>query len=181
MPAEPFVGEIMMIGTNFAPRNWAQCSGQLLSISQNTALFSLLGTTYGGDGKTTFALPNLQGRAPMHPDTIYPLGKAGGIENVTLTVENMPKHSHDLEFKLPLGEDNNSDYLTDNPVNNYSIHASKPGEELLYSSTATENMGGFMTEISLGIAGSNMPHSNMQPYIAINFVIALYGVYPSRP
>ena len=171
--ADPFIGEIMMVGYNFAPRNWAFCSGQLLSISQNQALFSLLGTSFGGDGRTTFGLPDLQGRVPMHSGNgpgLSPrrIGQKSGSENVTLTTAQIPAHNHSTLV-------NSAGGTSDNPVNNYMASNSEGVKH--YSSTigtGGEYGGGTAN------AGVFQSHNNMQPYTVVNFVIALYGTFPSR-
>jgi microcystin-dependent protein len=169
--SEPFIAEIRIFAGNFAPRGWAFCNGQLLPISQNTALFSLIGTTYGGDGRTTTALPDLQGRAPMHPGrgpglTDKRLGERGGVEQVTLTEAQMPNHSHSL-----IGDDNDGD--TTNPQN----AAVGAGNQLFAAPGAATTP---MASQSLPMAGGSQAHNNMQPYLAMNFIIALVGLYPSR-
>lgn len=170
--SEPFVAEIRIFAGNFAPRGWAFCNGQLLPISQNTALFSLIGTTYGGDGRTTTALPNLQGRAPMHPGrgpglTDRRLGQRGGVETVTLTEAQMPQHRHSAEATTDTG-------VTNEPVNHYPATVLGRGSNLYKSSGSHTPMD------PLRNSGGSQPHNNMQPYLAINFIIALVGLYPSR-
>lgn len=168
--SEPFIAEVKIFAGNFAPRNYAFCNGQLLPISQNTALFSLLGTTYGGDGRTTTALPNLQGRAPMHPGsgpglTTRRIGERGGFEAVTLTEAQMPNHNHLLTANNDgEGEDND-------PGGNFT------GKNGIY--TAAGNLQP-MSSRSLPNQGGGQPHTNMQPYLALNYIIALVGEYPSR-
>jgi microcystin-dependent protein len=168
--SEPFVAEIRMVGFNFPPRGWAFCNGQLLPISQNTALFSLLGTTYGGDGKSTFALPNLQNRVPMQPGqgpglTLRDLGEVGGESSVTLTESEMPAHDH-----RPLRA-HASNANTGTPSSSVSL-AVTPG--LSYGPAADlEAMG--------GVVGGGQPHENRQPYLGLNFIIALQGIFPQRP
>lgn len=170
--SEPFLAEIRIFAGNFAPRSWAFCDGQLLPISQNTALFSLIGTTYGGDGRSTTALPDLQGRAPMHPGrgpglTSRRLGQRGGVEQVTLTEAQMPSHNHNpvqVDISPP---------SSNNPQNNYFTRSlSAPLYIQNVNATAASNM--------LGSEGGSQPHDNMQPYIAVNFIIALQGLYPSK-
>ena len=170
--ASPFLAEIKMFAGNFAPRGYAFCSGQILAIAQNTALFSLLGTTYGGNGQTTFALPNLQGRVPMHagqgpglsPRT---LGEVGGTETVTLLTTNMPAHSHTLAANS--GPGNNSA-----PAANVVPAASTARDRLYTTNAANTTMG------STSIAGQNQPVSIIQPYLVVNFIIAIEGIFPSR-
>lgn len=168
--SEPFVAEIRIFAGNFAPRGWAFCNGQLLPVSQNTALFSLIGTTYGGDGRTTTALPNLQGRAPMHPGrgpglTSRRLGERGGVETVTLTEAQMTSHNHSWEVSTEDGDRRD-------PAGRYFGRGTA-----LYASAANPAP---MAEQVLPSAGGSQAHNNMQPYIAINFIIALVGLYPSR-
>jgi len=171
--SEPFVAEIRIFAGNFAPRGWAFCDGQLLPVSQNTALFSLIGTTYGGDGRTTTALPNLQGRAPMHPGrgpglTSRRLGQRGGTERVTLTEAQMPNHTHSLQASTRPGEEND-------PNNQYWARTLNfqyaPGSA---GATAT------MADAALPSTGGSQAHNNMQPFLTMNFIIALVGLYPSR-
>jgi microcystin-dependent protein len=170
--SEPFVAEIRIFAGNFAPRGWAFCNGQLLPISQNTALFSLIGTTYGGDGRTTTALPNLQGRAPMHPGrgpglTARQLGQRGGAETVTLSEAQMPNHTHTLRGTVSRG----SAGLPGGNAFNRSV-----GDTAYHTPT---NLTGMSSAMAAN-AGGGQAHNNMQPYLAINFIIALVGLYPSR-
>jgi len=173
--ADPFVAEIRIFPFNFAPRGWAFCDGQLLPISQNTALFSLLGTTYGGNGQSNFALPNLQGSAPMHPGqgpglSLHDLGEKGGTETVTLLQSEMPSHNHTMRA-------NNSDGTAPSPAGNVS---SGPGadRDLFWYKQGIPN--GAMKPGASGIAGGGLPHNNMMPYLTANFCIALQGVFPPR-
>ena len=168
--SEPFIAEIRIFAGNFAPRGWAFCNGELKPIAQNTALFSLLGTTYGGDGRTTFGLPNLQGRAPMHPGrgpglTARRLGQQGGSETVTLTEAQMPSHNHTLRGTGSIGTE-------PSPQNNFwGENTRRPygaGNSAQLSSQTINNSGG------------SQPHNNMQPFLVLNFIIALIGLYPSR-
>lgn len=168
--SEPFIAEIRIFAGNFAPRSWAFCNGQLLPVSQNTALFSLIGTTYGGDGRTTTALPNLKGRAPMHPGrgpglTSRRLGQRGGVEMVTLSEAQMPNHTHQL---IGTGEDG----VSTNP----SGHYVGAGNDMF----AAANNLGAMADASLPNAGGSQAHNNLQPFLTMNFIIALQGLYPSR-
>jgi microcystin-dependent protein len=170
--SEPFIAEIRIFAGNFAPRGWAFCNGQLLPISQNTALFSLIGTTYGGDGRTTTALPNLQGRAPMHPGrgpglTARTLGQQGGAETVTLTEAQMPGHNHAATvYGRPgdLGDPAGRSLARSSGANVYA-----PANSLVP-----------MGSNALTATGGGSPHNNVQPYLALNFIIALVGLYPSR-
>lgn len=172
----PMLGEIRMVGYGFAPRGWALCNGQVLSINQNTALFSLLGTTYGGNGQTTFALPDLRGRVAIHqgdgPATSpYTLGQTGGAETVTLLSTQMPAHSHPLAANSNPGADKT-------PIGNYiaGVHQTETETATAFSPSATGQMSGG----AIGAAGGSQPHPNIQPYLCVNFIIALEGIYPSR-
>ena len=167
--SEPFLGQIQAFGFNFAPRGWAFCSGQILSIAQNTALFSLLGTTYGGNGQTTFALPDLRGRTPLHMGqgpglSSYDLGQVAGTESVTLLSTQMPAHNHTHVASSGPPADN---LPGGNFVAAAAIYAASPGDSVMAPS-------------SIGIAGGNQPHPNMQPYLVLNWCIALEGIFPSR-
>jgi microcystin-dependent protein len=169
---DPFVAEIRIFPFNFAPTGWAFCDGQLLPLSQNTALFSLLGTTYGGDGKSTFALPNLQGNAPMHPGqgptlSLHDLGETGGSETVILLESKVPSHSHDFVVSL-------SDALTTQPAG--SQFAQGVGVNVWGTGSPTTTLA----DGTLAPAGGDQPHNNMQPYLTLNFCIALQGVFPPR-
>jgi len=172
---DPFVAEIRIFPFNFAPRGWAWCDGQLLPLSQNTALFSLLGTTYGGDGKSNFALPDLQGSAPMHPGqgpglSLHDLGEFGGEEFVTLLESEIPSHSHQLRAT---NEDGTQGTLTPGITLANSVGGT------LYQSTTNANLVN-MNFNSLQPAGGSLPHNNMQPYLTLYFNIALQGVFPPR-
>jgi len=171
--SEPFIAEIRIFAGNFAPRSWAFCNGQLLPVSQNTALFSLIGTTYGGDGRSTTALPDLQGRAAMHPGrgpglTSRRLGQRGGTEMISLTEAQMPNHTHTLR-----GTNNPATVFI--PDANQSLARSLGGNA--YSNTSP-NVS--MADQALPSTGGSQAHNNMQPCIAMNFIIALQGLYPSR-
>lgn len=176
--SNPFVAEIRIFGGNFAPTGWAQCNGQLMPISQNTALFSLLGTTYGGDGRSTFALPNLQGSAPMQAGqgpglSLRDLGETGGEQAVTLLQTEMAAHPHSANG-------NNNNGTSANPVNNvWATAAYGRGQQALYQpSNAQSNVQ--MNPLALSITGGSLPHNNMMPYLGLTFIIALQGVFPPR-
>jgi microcystin-dependent protein len=171
--SSPFVGQIMTVPYNFAPKGWAFCDGQILPISQNTALFSLLGTFYGGNGTSNFALPNLQDAVPIHVGgsegpglSPYDLGESGGSETVTLTSSEIPSHTHTV---APLASDD--ERTTDRPHGAYpsrgGLYASSPDSGSPMGSTVTSSVGG-------------QPHNNLQPYLVLNYVIALLGIFPAR-
>lgn len=176
--ADPFVAEIRIFGFNFAPRGWAFCDGQLLPISQNTALFSLLGTTYGGDGKSTFALPDLQGSAAMQPGqgqglSLRDLGETGGSQFVTLLESEIPLHTHTMTA------------WASDPATLFGPNAagtailSRSNNGAVYNQTVAGAT--MMAPQALPPAGGSLPHNNMQPYLVLNFCIAMQGVYPQRP
>ena len=173
---EQFIGQIMMFGGNFAPRNWAFCDGQLLAISQNQALFSILGTTYGGDGRTTFGLPDLRGRVPVHAGSgpglpSVRLGQKGGEATVTLNANQMPAHAHSATIEavspLPRGVVAGPD-----PANAYNAQGG------VYAMGKNATMAA--DSVSVGQTGGNQPHDNMQPFQVVSYIIALDGLYPSR-
>jgi len=171
--ADPFVAEIRIFPFNFAPKGWAFCDGQLLPLSQNTALFSLLGTTYGGDGKSTFALPDLQGRAPMHPGqgpglSLHDLGEEGGSTTVTLLQSEIAAHSHTARADTVDPADTN----VPSPSASFALST---GGTLYQTSSNTQ-----LAPEALAPAGGDQPHNNMQPYLTLNFNIALQGVFPPR-
>lgn len=170
--SEPFLGEIQMVGFNFAPRGWAFCHGSILSIAQNDALFALLGTTYGGDGQSTFALPDLRGRIPLNQGqgaglSNRVIGEIGGTESVTLTQQQMPSHTHQVMAGA-------TGARTSTP--NGNMLAS--GEADVFSRASGSEVG--LAPTQLAPAGSTLPHENMQPVLAVNFIIALEGIFPSR-
>jgi len=165
----PYIGEIRIFAGNFAPVDWALCDGSLIDISENSTLFSLIGTTYGGDGQSTFALPDLRGRVPIHLGNGYVLGQAGGVETVTLTTAQLPSHTH-----AAAANDGTSGTPMDSPQGNYwsgwtggQYSVSAPAQTM--SPAAVSNS-----------TGGSSPHDNMIPFQAINFIIALYGIYPSQ-
>ena len=163
--SEPFLSEIKIVSFNFAPKGWALCNGQLLPINQNQALFSLLGTTYGGDGRVNFALPNLQGRIPIHFGNGHTLGEVGGEENHTLIASEMPAHTHTFSAS-------NATPNQGTPAGN--MWASNSGA---YSSAQP---GATMNLASISTAGGSQPHTNLQPFLVLNFIIALQVIFPSR-
>jgi len=173
---DPFVAEIRIFPFNFAPKGWAFCDGQIMPLSQNTALFSLLGTTYGGDGKSNFALPNLQGNAPMHPGqgpglSLHDLGETGGSETVSLLESEIPSHSHSMNVSYEVGLENQV-----NIANTGQLFAKGDGINLYGAPGAIAPMA----PEALVPAGGDQPHNNMQPYLTLYFCIALQGVYPPR-
>lgn len=185
--AEAFLGEIRMVGFNFAPRGWAQCNGQLLSISENSALFALLGTTYGGNGQTTFALPDLRSRTPVgmgHGPGLnnIALGEKGGTESTTLTTANMPQHSASVEMDVALpavtGEDNmSSEPGTDKQLGPIS---GVRGASLYSTDTPDTTLAPFKAQGTTNPVGGNMPFDTRDPYLGSYFIIATQGIFPSR-
>jgi microcystin-dependent protein len=174
--SDQFLGEIRIFPFNFTPVGWAMCNGQILPISQNTALFSLLGTTYGGDGRSNFALPNLIGLAPMQAGqgpglSLRDLGETGGEQTVTLLTTEMPAHNHSLQAFVGRGSNAN----TPGPAVTLST---SPGN-FVYDS-ATPNPPAQMAQAMLAVAGAGQPHNNLQPYLTVNFCIALQGIFPAR-
>lgn len=165
--SEPFIGEIKMFGGNFAPLQYAFCDGQLIEISQNDALFSLIGTTYGGDGQTTFALPDLRGRIPIHQGPGFRIGTSAGSETVTLTEREIPAHSHSAAADSNSGSANN-------PQNNIVAATASLNA---YTTNAIDNQMGDQT---INSTGNSRPHDNVMPYQCVSFIIALYGIYPPR-
>ena len=173
---DPFVAEIRIFPFNFAPKGWACCDGQILPLSQNTALFSLLGTTYGGDGKSNFALPNMQGNVPMHPGqgpglSLHDLGETGGSETVSLLESEIPSHSHTM-MSLPAPANRTA------PISNAIARVQGTAGPYVPGSPAPTPAN--MSDNAVTPAGGDQPHNNMQPYLTLNFCIALQGVYPPR-
>lgn len=166
--AQPYVGEIRMFAGNFPPVGWMFCEGQLLPISENEVLFQLIGTTYGGDGQSTFALPDLRGRIPIHQGNGFILAETGGVEEVTLTISQLPSHTHPLQASLSVADD-------PSPASKL-LGESRPGTNSFYQDITTNNMA--LTAIS-GVGGGQ-PHTNFQPYLCINFIISLFGLFPSQ-
>ncbi|OCA79621.1 phage tail protein [Chryseobacterium contaminans] len=172
--SEPFLGQIAFVPYNFAPQGWAECNGQIMSIAQNTALFSLLGTTYGGNGTTTFALPDMRGKVLIHngqnpgTGTTYILGETGGVENVTLTVSQMPAHNHTVNAVTAEGNQN---------VPTGSLPANTKVLDKEYSDAPADTT---MKSTMVNPTGGNQPHENRQPYITLKCIIALSGIFPSH-
>jgi microcystin-dependent protein len=168
--SNPYIGEIRMFGGNFAPAGWAFCEGQLMPISENDALFNLIGTTYGGDGQETFALPDLQGRLPLHQGGGFVIGERAGVESVTLTSNQMPAHNHTMLGSNDQGSSN------------------APGNAVLGSTPAaaqafpygTDPPRGAIDPSSIQPSGGSQPHENFQPYLCVNFIISLFGIYPPQ-
>jgi microcystin-dependent protein len=165
--AQPYVGEIRMFAGNFAPAGWMFCEGQLLPISENETLFQLIGTTYGGDGESTFALPDLRGRLPVHQGNGLVLAENGGSEEITLNVQQIPAHSHPLLASNAGGNLNT-------PVGN--VTAESAGVKIYLEDSGSANM----LPNAVGAVGGSQPHSNFQPYLCVDFIISLFGIFPSQ-
>jgi microcystin-dependent protein len=166
--AQPYVGEIRMFAGNFAPAGWMFCEGQLLPISENETLFQLIGTTYGGDGQSTFALPDLRGRIPVHQGNGFILAETGGAEEITLTVNQIPAHSHPFLAS--------SDPASDGTPTGRVMASSRTAGQFLYlEDTPTVNMAAT----SISSVGGSQPHTNFQPYLCVDFIISLFGIFPS--
>jgi len=178
---QPFIGSIVLFAGNFAPRGWALCQGQILAISTNTALFSILGTTYGGNGQTTFALPDLRGRTPVGEGqglglSPVSLGEVAGVESVQLNITQMPQHNHLMQVNS--GQ-------ADKPLSNGNFLASPngtfgPDPVTINTFAATSTQNATLAPTSISISGSSLPHENRQPYLGLNYIIALQGIFPSR-
>lgn len=166
--AQPYVGEIRMFAGNFAPAGWMFCEGQLLPISENETLFQLIGTTYGGDGQSTFALPDLRGRLPIHQGNGFVLAETGGAEEITLTVNQIPAHSHPLLASSSLAS-------VASPQGNLVAQSRQAGIDLYIEDTPTVNMAAN----AIGPVGGSQPHTNFQPYLCVSFIISLFGIFPS--
>jgi|ERR1051325_3789614 microcystin-dependent protein len=168
--SQPYVGEIRMFGGSFAPAGWAFCAGQLMPISQNDTLFNLIGTTYGGDGQSTFALPDLQGRAPLHQGTLngitYQIGEKAGVESVTLTTQQIPVHNHSVLANTAIAQ---------NPQPQDSILGQGSGMQIYITDTGSQNFGA-----PISVVGGSQPHENMMPYLCVSFIISLFGVFPTQ-
>ncbi len=163
--AQPYVGEIRMFAGNFAPAGWMFCEGQLLPISENETLFNLIGTTYGGDGESTFALPDLRGRIPIHQGNGFILAETGGAEEITLTVTQIPSHSHPMLASSAGGQQSSPSAL---------LLGATTGADIYSGDTPT----GVMSPQSVGPVGGSQPHTNFQPYLCVDFIISLFGLYP---
>lgn len=172
--AEPFIGEIKFFSFAFPPKNWAPCNGQQLSIAQNQALFSLIGTTFGGNGTTTFALPDLRGRAPMHSGPTTPQGATGGVENVTLISPQLPAHNHEV---MVSSKTNGSQEEYENAVIALGAIGANPANVYAPANAGTLQP---LTPAMVSSTGGSQPHTNLQPSLVGNFCIALAGVFPSR-
>ena len=164
--AQPYVGEIRIFAGNFAPAGWMFCDGQLLSISENETLFQLIGTTYGGDGQNTFALPDLQGRLPLHQGNGFVLAQSGGVETVTLQTQQIPAHAHAMVASTAPGTQNS-------PSNSVTASSSSI---LLYIQDVTDS---DLAASAVSPIGGSQPHDNFQPYLCVNFIISLFGIFPS--
>ncbi|NKB18456.1 MAG: phage tail protein [Pseudanabaena sp. CRU_2_10] len=164
--AQPYVGEVRMFAGNFAPAGWMFCEGQLLPISENETLFQLIGTTYGGDGQSTFALPDLRGRLPLHQGNGFILAETGGAEQITLTVSQIPSHSHPMLANSAVANQNQ-------PADNVFAQAA--------TVDAYVTGGPFvaLNPVSISSTGGNLPHNNFQPYLCVSFIISLFGIFPS--
>ena len=170
--SQPFVGEIRMFGGNFAPAGWAFCQGQLIPISQNDTLFNLIGTTYGGDGQETFALPDLQGRAPVHngtaaTGTTYQIGEKAGVETVTLTTQQIPVHNHAFVASQDIAQ---------NPQPTDALLAQSATVQLFISDVASSPLDAQMVQS----IGGSQPHENLQPYLCVSFILSLFGIFPHQ-
>lgn len=176
---EGYIAEIRLFAGNFAPRGWAFCQGQILSIAQNTALFALLGTTYGGNGQTTFALPDLRGRVPVGTGqgpglSNVTLGEVGGAPTHTLIITEMPAHNHTAQTTVNAAATG----TTTSPSGNYP--AGSTARDNIYNNTSNATMNPGMAQTMVGIAGGSQPHNNMQPYLGLNYIICMEGIFPSR-
>jgi microcystin-dependent protein len=164
--AQPYVGELRQFAGNFAPAGWAFCDGQLLPISENETLFQLIGTTYGGDGESTFAMPDLRGRIPLHMGSGFPLAQMAGVESVTLTTQQMPTHTHAFVAS----------------TNQASLTAAGNGilaQSVVADMYIQDSPDGSLPPNSIGISGGSQPHTNLQPYLCVNWIISLFGIFPS--
>jgi microcystin-dependent protein len=164
--AQPYVGEIRMFGGNFAPAGWMFCEGQLLPISENETLFQLIGTTYGGDGQSTFALPDLRGRVPIHQGNGFVLAETGGVETVTLTVNQIAAHSHPMLASSSIGSLPTAQSNVLGKLTNIDLYSGDPADT-------------SMSPVAVTSIGGSQPHTNFQPYLCVDFIISLFGIFPS--
>ena len=167
--SQPYVGEIRIFAGNFAPAGWMFCEGQLLPISENETLFQLIGTTYGGDGESTFSLPDLRGRVPLHQGNGFIVGETGGVEEVTLTAQQIPSHTHPMLGSSAQGQDGN-------PGNKVVAEDTVVGADLYLEDTPTVNLA----PTAITPVGGSQPHTNFQPYLCVDFIISLFGRFPSQ-
>jgi microcystin-dependent protein len=171
--SSPFIGEIRIFAGSFAPAGWATCDGQLMPISENDALFTLIGTTYGGDGQSTFGLPNLSARVPVHQGQgpgitqNYVIGEAGGVDNVTLTTQQMPSHNHQLVCSTSIA-------TLQTPQN--AVLAQSTLAKMYFADATDSNLA----PATIGMTGGSQPHDNMQPYLALTYIISLFGIFPTQ-
>jgi microcystin-dependent protein len=179
--SQPYVGQILIFGGNFAPAGWALCQGQLVPISENETLFNLIGTTYGGDGQQTFGLPNLQGRVPLHMGqgaglSSYVIGQASGVESVTLNTQQIPNHNHLVQVASP-----NANTNINTPASNVILadQFQNSGQNFFSYTPFNNTNQSALGSQSIGLTGGNQPHENRQPLLVLNFIISLFGVYPS--
>jgi microcystin-dependent protein len=168
--SEPFLSEIKIVSFNFPPKGWALCNGQLLPINQNQALFALLGTTYGGNGQTNFALPNLRGRLPIHMSSGHNLGEAAGSTSVTVNIQQLPTHTHVAQGVSDIGD-------VQTPVGNFAAAVDTAVFESIYADPSSLIA---MSALAVTSVGGSQPHNNMMPYLVLNFIIALQGIFPSQ-
>jgi microcystin-dependent protein len=176
----PYLGEIKIISWNFAPKGWTFCNGQTLPINQNQALFSLFGTMYGGNGQTTFGLPNLQGRVPLHMGAGFTIAQAGGEVNHTLSLGEMPAHNHFVQSDTKTAATSNNSAPAANEVFGLALGVPSSGSNFAVSPYGAGNPAAALTPASVSNYGNSQPHSNQQPYLVLNFIVALQGVFPSR-
>ncbi|KRB77370.1 phage tail protein [Nocardioides sp. Root190] len=166
--AQPYVGEIRMFGGNFAPAGWEFCAGQMLPISENETLFNLIGTSYGGDGESTFGLPDLRGRLPLHQGSGFVLAEQGGVEHVTLSTQQIPQHTHAMQAVNGL------------PGNQASPAGNLPAMSLNVVPYVNDTTTGALAASAITASGGSQPHTNLQPYLCVSFIISLFGLYPSQ-
>jgi microcystin-dependent protein len=180
--SQPYVGQIIIFGGNFAPVGWMTCQGQLLPISEYETLFQLIGTTYGGDGQSTFALPDLQGRAPLHMGqgsglSNYIIGQASGVETVTLTSQQIPTHNHTVQV-VTGNTSNNTSKPANNTILSDEVQGAPSNSAFMYAANTGLNQVTLATQ-TIGVAGGSQPHENRQPLLVLNYIISLFGIFPS--